>query len=269
MRSFILGLVIMGVASAAVGQTLQQRIDDMRRRQATSADDPAAVERRLRRETIAKVNAPLERVQLDVSLRDAIEWWSAAARVSVVVNWQAMEYEGIYAETPVEVDLTSPSAGQALTLICRAAMPDVRFIWDVEPGYVQLMTQAQANRLPVLAVYDVTDLMMEVPNFTEVPEFDLGRVLEGAASGGGGGQLLRDTQRDDETRLTRRERGEQLAQLIRDTIEPTIWDENGGTWGHSVRYWNGRLIVRAPKYVQRQIGRPVIVRTTTLRAGGG
>jgi hypothetical protein len=47
-----------------------------------------------------------------------------------------------------------------------------------------------------------------------------------------------------------------IAQLIRDTIEPDIWLENGGQYG-TIRYYDGRLIVSAAPFVQRQIGSSV------------
>ena len=56
------------------------------------------------------------------------------------------------------------------------------------------------------------------------------------------------------------ERGEELAKLIRTTIEPDIWSEGGGPAECSVTYHDGMLIVRAPQYVQNQIGTPVTVR---------
>ncbi len=48
------------------------------------------------------------------------------------------------------------------------------------------------------------------------------------------------------------ERGEALAETIRQTVEPTLWRENGGDVA-TVRFRSGRLIVRAPGYVHAQI----------------
>lgn len=268
MRSLILPVIAAIVLAApAAAQTLQQRIDETRRRIPIRPNDSSQAERELRRQTIAKVNAPLPRVELNLLLRDAVAWWTAASGVPVVVNWRAMENEGVYPEAPVQLDLSAIPAGQALTLLVRTANPDVRVVWDVEPGFIHLMTQAQADRMPVLAVYDVADMLTEIPAFTDFPAFDLGSALESRARGGSNGRFFGDAAGGDNPRPTKQQRGEQLAQLIRDTIEPANWDENGGIHGHSVRYWNGRLIIRAPKYVHRQIGIPVMTRRVSTPGG--
>ena len=101
-----------------------------------------------------------------------------------------------------------------------------------------------------------------MPSFDDAPTFDLGESLRssgngggsGGAGGAGGGSLFED-QNQDRPATTKQERGEALAKLIRESIEPTIWAEAGGE--SSIRYFNGRLVVNAPKYVHRQIGIPV------------
>jgi len=42
---------------------------------------------------------------------------------------------------------------------------------------------------------------------------------------------------------------------IRETIEPEIWQQLGGQHA-SIKFFNGRLIVKAPRYVHEQIGIP-------------
>jgi hypothetical protein len=40
--------------------------------------------------------------------------------------------------------------------------------------------------------------------------------------------------------------------MIRETIRPEIWRENGGT--ASIRYYNGHLVVTAPRSVHEALG---------------
>jgi hypothetical protein len=49
------------------------------------------------------------------------------------------------------------------------------------------------------------------------------------------------------------ERGEKLVQLIMMLVSPEVWVENGGF--SRIRYFNGTLIVTAPRSVQAQIGK--------------
>ena len=51
----------------------------------------------------------------------------------------------------------------------------------------------------------------------------------------------------------RRQKAEELIDMIIESIEPMAWDQNGGSWA-TIRYYEGSLIVRAPDYIHRQIG---------------
>jgi hypothetical protein len=100
---------------------------------------------------------------------------------------------------------------------------------------------------------------MEIPDFKDAPNFSLQSTSTrgggGAGGGGGSGGGLfgnGDSSKEEEKGKTKEERAEDLVTLIRDTISPDIWVENGGT--ASVRYFNGNIVVRAPKYVHEAIG---------------
>lgn len=270
MRALLLGVVLTAsLPMVAQGQSLEQRINEIRRQRDSAANQEQASDRARRKQIAANMNATLPSVQLDTGLREAIQWWSVSSGVPVVINWNAMENDGVFPEADVQVDLSTVPAAQALSVILRTGAPDFEFVWEVEPGYIQVFTKEEANRMPVVGVFDVSDLLVEIPNFDDAPEFDLSDALESSSAGGGGGGgngLFSEEDTAEERPMTKRERGEQLAQLVRDSIEPTIWDENGGGYGCNVRYWNGRLIVRAPKYVLRQIGQPAMVREVAPRA---
>jgi hypothetical protein len=66
---------------------------------------------------------------------------------------------------------------------------------------------------------------------------------------------------------TKNESGQSIAEMIRNTIEPDIWQENGGLYA-SARYYDGRLIVNAPLYVHRQIGIPTVEAYVPGSVGG-
>lgn len=257
--------------NALPAQTLQQRIDHLR---SAGRDADEVTERAKLRNTATRLNDVIESVVIeDASAREAFKWWASTTGVSLVLNWNAMENEGVDPEVPVTLRMARVPAFRVLELLMQSvgASAQVDMVYDVEPGYVHVMTKMQANRMPVTAVFDVSDLLMEVPNFTDAPQFDLREALSneggGSGSGGGGGSqsIFSDEDEDRQNEPTKTERGEQLAQLVRDSIEPLVWQENGG--GATVKYLRGMLIVRAPKYVIRQIGVPV--RSNGVPAIGG
>lgn len=257
----VLGLCL-GVA-AARGQTLQQRIDHLRSRRAAAPQ--LDLDQVLRRSVHRRLGNILDPVRIEnATAREAFAWWARSTGISLVINWDAMVLDGVDPDTPIHLELRYVSAQRLLELLLRATAPPeagggVEFVYDVEPNYIHVLTKRQANAMPVTRVYGVLDLVMAVPYFDDAPSFDLREALSNTSSGGGGGGagegglFGEDEQDRDEKPTTRAERGRRLAQLVRDSIEPTIWRENGGEFA-SIRYFDGRLIVTAPKYVQRRIG---------------
>ncbi|MBI1335330.1 MAG: hypothetical protein GC164_00030 [Phycisphaera sp.] len=220
----------------------------------------------------------LTRVDLHgLAARSAFEWWSAATGISVVIDWRAMQDEQIEADTPITVELQNAPAGKVLGLMMQqlASPAGQELLFETTPWYVRIMTKNTANKEPVLRIYDVGDVLHEVPMFIG-PNFDLNQALSNTSSGSGNGgsggvqnttRLFPDEPVEKEEKKTRAERGQELADLIMDTIEPTIWQQRGGQYA-SVRYFNGRLIVNAPLYVQEQIGIPSITPTSETPTPG-
>jgi hypothetical protein len=133
--------------------------------------------------------------------------------------------------------------------------------WQMsDTGALQIGPRERLNRWKRVELYDINDLLMEIPDYRDVPLIDLNQALQGAGGGGGGGGGGgqspfggggggEDRERE---RTERRERAEELANLIRDIVETEQWNENGGTGG-SIRVYSGNLIVRAPDYMHRGI----------------
>lgn len=244
----------------ATAQGIDERIAEVRRERlaATQQRDDGGMDIRDR------LNVLIDPVVIrDAPFDEAVRWWSDTTGVPVVVSWRALENDGIDIRQPITLELRNAAAPRVLGLIMRLGSLDVPLIYEITPWYIQIMTQQQANRHTVTRIYDIADLLHRVPNFDDAPDFSLSSILDsggGSDRGGtGGGQGLFDTggaeQRD---RLpSKAERGEELAQLIRETIEPDIWQAHGGEHS-SIRYIDKRLVVRAPLYVHAQIGMPSV-----------
>ena len=78
----------------------------------------------------------------------------------------------------------------------------------------------------------------------------------GGSSGGGGGSggLFNNSNQDrnKEPAKTKDQRAQDLVDLIINPVRPDIWKENGGP--ASIRYFNGNLIISAPRSVHEAIG---------------
>ncbi|QYU66691.1 hypothetical protein J4558_17155 [Leptolyngbya sp. 15MV] len=114
-------------------------------------------------------------------------------------------------------------------------------------GAMQLGPKERLNRYKRLALYDIQDLLVDVPDFRDAPRIDLQQALQASQGGGGGGSgPFTDTGGDEENdrqqrEQRRRELADELIRLITDLVEPTQWNSAGGeievcqgTVGHGV-----------------------------------
>ena len=216
----------------------------------------------------APAGGPLQRtlpeVRFDgVPLADAIEFLRDASGANIVVNWRAIEMLAIARDTPVTVRLRQVNFGKVLkTILNEAGTGELTYY--VDGNIIYITTRELADQDMVTRVYPILDLILDVPDFV-APEMNIENSFAGGqgggagSGGGGGGQGLfngggRGGNNDnDEETLTRAERARQLIDLITETIRPDIWQVNGGT--ASIRYFNGNLIVTAPRTVQTAVGR--------------
>jgi hypothetical protein len=246
--------------------TVQPSAPQADRRIAAEANDGNAQPARRRTPSPSPLHQTIAEVTLSqLPAREAFAWWQEQTGISLLMDWQVLAQTGVDPQTRIELKLDNISALQVLKLMMRQLGTQSRLVYEVTPWYVQVQTRAQANRQSVLKMYDVRSLLMEVPNFTDAPRFDLRSALEsrvgrggsGGGSGSGEGGLFGDEaeQAQREPARTERQRGERLIQIITRTIEPDIWQRNGGRSGR-IDYHRGLLLVHAPRYVHRQIGVP-------------
>lgn len=245
-------LLALCLAPVAAGVSPQRRpgsaAAERREREEAARREAAALE-----QMHARMGMVLDRVRFEqLPARDALVWFQVRTELPLVIHWPSLEAMGIDRQTPLTVDLEMVPASRLLDLILdqmgsipAQTVPEAALVYDVTPWYVHVMTKADANRRPVLRVYDVRAMIAGVPSFNAPPRMDLGGILTDE-------QGFTAEMEEEEQPPTREQRGQALAQIIRDTIEPTIWQAYGGPYG-SIRYHDGRLIVNAPLYVHRQI----------------
>lgn len=271
MKHIATAIVIATLCSGASAQTLEQRIADLRDKQ-TKADVDKAVaiaNSKTGRAMTVPVQLGGGAQLVDIQAQIAFEWLSRAMDVPVLVNWRSLEALGISREDPVSIVGNNLTGEMALDIIIQQLDIDGQLLWEPTGTYVRVFTKEQAQREPIVRVYDIGDLLMTVPNFKNAPSFDLVEVTRAPATGGGNQQSLFDEEDDEEGNISPAERGEEIAQIIRDTVEPDLWAQSGGLGG-SIRYWKKNLIIRAPAYVHRQIAgdssrtAPAAVRPATM-----
>jgi hypothetical protein len=221
-------------------------------------------------------NAALSRLLPEVKfssapLKDCIDFLRDVSGANIHVNWRALEAAGVTGDTPVNVRLRSVPLRKVLNVILAESGAGGTLTYYTADGVIEITTTELADKEQITRVYPIEDLIMEIPDFDNAPDFSLesasggsggggsrgggGGGRSGGGGGGGSGGGLFGGGGGGETKektTTKTERAEALVALVRETIRPEIWRENGGT--ASVRYYNGHLVVTAPRSVHEALG---------------
>ena len=197
-----------------------------------------------------------------VTFGEAIDFLRDVSGLNIHVNWKALEPQNVTADTPVNIRVRAVSMRKVLNLLLSEASGGDTLAWYVDGGVIEVTTKEMADRKVYTKVYPVDDLIMDVPDFTNAPNFSLQSTSQqgqgGGGGGGGGGSstgLFENADQDrnnKEPTKSKTERGEELVQLVKDLVQPEVWADNGGT--ATIRYFNGSLIVTAPRSVHEAIG---------------
>ena len=197
-------------------------------------------------------------------LVNVIDYLRNTTGVNFFVNWPVLEAAGIEKDLPITLQLTQIPAEQALRLVLQQASAVNEFEpvqFSIIEGIVTISTERDLTKTTDTRVYDIRDLLVQVPNFSNAPEFDLNESLSntnsgGSNSGGGGGQgssLFGDDEGEDLDEPTRSEMIEQIVTLIQDTVgKPEEWAALGGDVS-SVRELNGNLIIKSTPQNHRAV----------------
>ncbi len=253
-------------------------------------DWPALSEMRLRNRASGYSETPMNRqamaalqkaysFQFDGNQLDAVfNYMRDVSKVDFYPDWKALENMGIRPEDTVTLALENVPTEVALKRVIEqigdeSERPD----YAVEDGVVVISSPEQLRKKTLTIVYDIRDLLFEVPYFDNAPDFNLGSALEqggqngggggaggggfggggggfggggggggggfggGGGGSGGGGGLIGDPGEDPE-RKSREELIEQITDIIQEQIDPDGWRDAGGDTG-SIQELNGNLII--------------------------
>ncbi|MCK4659036.1 MAG: hypothetical protein KAV82_05890 [Phycisphaerae bacterium] len=194
----------------------------------------------------------------DTPFGEIVETLQDSQQVNLSVVWTDLEEQGITEESPVMLNLPRQiTFKKALDeILAYLGGSEVELGYVVSEGIIKIATQELLDRETFVEVYDINDLLMRVPDFTDAPEIDIqqggGGGGQGSAqqnpfqSGGGGGGG------GDDDRRSRSERALDIIELIRETIEPESWRAAGGT-DASIHALEANLVVAQTASTHEQI----------------
>jgi uncharacterized membrane protein YgcG len=208
-------------------------------------------------------------VKLDaVTFKDALDFVQDLSGANLHVNWAALQAAGVTKDAVVDVHVRGVPLRKVLTLILsEAAAGNTTLTYYIDDNVIEITTLEMADKVMLTIVYPVDDLLMDIPDFTDAPTFDLTQSQSnssgttvgagGGGSGSSGGNLFSGgsgSGGSQSSSATRAQRAQALVDLITTIVRPEIWTTNGGP--ASIRFFNGSLIVTAPRSVQEAISGP-------------
>lgn len=272
---------IAALASPAAAQTLGERM-------AGAAGARAAEERAVRAPLLRALLATGVSVDFrEAPAREAFRQLAEMLRVDMEVRWAGTgsSLPGFDPEAPVTLKVERASGLAVLERMIDAVATEPS-TWQLRAqGFVEVGPKSRlaSPAAQEVRVEPVGDLLQEVPDFDNAPEFNLNQAVPvgsaggvaggggfgggmgGGGAGGGGGGALGDSD-GPPPRTPKEARARQLIALITTTVEPDAWLDPGVA---SIAYLDGNLVIRAPDYVHRQItGYPGLLQPPPRGSGG-
>jgi hypothetical protein len=203
----------------------------------------------------------------ELSLEQVMNWLADFTHMNVNVRWQVLADAGIDRDRPISLHARNLRLSQVLWLIMNdAAGSEVKLAYRASGNLLVLSTAEDLDKEMVTKIYDVADLLIKLPVATRQGAFNVSQGLGqntgqgGGGSGAGGGmfgqgqgQQQQQYGRNDTTGTAGTEQQmQQLVDLIRQTIEPDSWRENGGSG--SIIPFQKSIVVRNTLLVHQRLG---------------
>jgi type II secretory pathway component GspD/PulD (secretin) len=192
----------------------------------------------------------------DNSLAEVTDFLATITQLDFDVDWATLDELGISPDSTVSLKLSNAPIETILNRVVEKVSPDdlSRAGWAVENGIVVIASDEALRKNTILRIYDVRDLLIEVPDYEDAPEIDLQQAIQSGRGGGGAQSPFRNTnQQQDVDRKPLDERIDDLLALVMDNVDPDGWRENGGDTGFAQQF-NGQLIITNTAKNHRAIG---------------
>lgn len=249
MRRVTVALVLASVAIAAPPAAAQVE---------RGLAQPAFSPTQAKRANIQRMLKPVEIAFEEQRLEDVITFIQQFTGAEIEPHWADDSPTGLGLDKDARITLKARRVS-ALTLLemvlekgaGELSLPSGGNTWQMtDHGTIEIGPKERLMLNQRLETYDISDMLVEIPDYGEAPEIDLQQVLQ-SGQGGGGQSPFQEEDDEELERLTRQERAEEIENLLTLFVEPETWIDGGGT--ATLRYYQGMLIVRGPDYLHRQI----------------
>lgn len=201
----------------------------------------------------------------DMPLDRALDSLRAATNVNLAVDWNDLEGNGVERTRPISLNLKDVTFRTALREVLNQASTQAPIGFSPRGDVLQIASRTKLDRNKYTQVYDIRDLIIDIPKFSNSPTLDINvtnnkrssfdifrdnddRALIDGSSASAGEHTLSGTTaaKRDEHMLA------SLLDTIRTTVAPDSWRESGGG-DAAMRELNGQLVVYQTSESQQQV----------------
>lgn len=194
------------------------------------------------------------------TFEQVVAYFKQVAQVPVYADWKALDLINVRRDDQVELHLGTVPGDRALAAILDQLGNEFeRPQYSIEGGMLVISSDSALRKRVVTIVYDIRDLLFQVPYFDNAPEFDLassiaqsnaggvrgggtgGGTFGGNGEGGSGGGIF-SRPGEDPARKTRKELVDQIITILQEVVDSEGWRDLGGDTG-SIQELNGNLII--------------------------
>jgi len=212
-----------------------------------------------------ELNRRLEDLQREISLEDqpfdqVIDYLGQLNQMNIAVDWQDLEANGVERDTLVSLKLKEVRLRTVLQELLTQVGGDVLLGFAISDGLLRIATREKLSRDKFILVYDIRDLIVNIPRFTGAPAIDPSQISASAGVQGASGPQTffsagsMNGEKDDSPagKQTDPEVVDRIMEIVRNTVEPDSWSETGAGDG-AMRELNGQLIVYNTSDAHRQV----------------
>ena len=200
-------------------------------------------------ETKMAIQAKLVTVKVSVNFKNqpfasAIEYIQVVSGVNIIVDSAVRG-----STSPVDLYVRNMRLDNVLRHVINTQSG---FDYRIRAGAIFISNAAGLAERPVMAVHDVSDLTLTVPDFSVIGK-PLGVIPGDRDNSYISSRMGIAKDAAGQVKLDRDRRGEELADFIRKTVQPHTWGGENSVSANTIAYRNGKLVVTHTAEVQEQI----------------
>lgn len=211
-----------------------------------------------KRDTLLRMMKPITLEFRDTRVEDVVRFVAEFTGAEIEPMWTDDRNPiGLDKDLTISLKANNVSALTLIERVLERAVGDTTGFsgntWQLaEGGELQIGPKDRLGKFRRVEIYDINDLLMVLPDYTNAPEFDLNSVLQSGRGGGGQSPFQNTRTQNNEQQRPKEERAQDIINILTALVEPEQWPDGGGE-NATVRYYQGTLIINAPDFVHRGI----------------